>query len=164
VRLFAGLLLVLVVQLSDADVGSRRRTAGCEVSERRSCNPAEPCRTARQNPRGVSPVKPGDRVADKMNMNDLASLPGGSSFPGRQHQCHAPDRGDVELEALAPVQPRCSHHFHLGQLIVPIADTVDGLRAEDDVAPVFTDFELRGRRHATKYIASVTEDVLGGNR
>lgn len=98
-------------------------------------------------------------------MSDLASLGGASSrFPGHLHQCHATDLGYVELEALTAAQPRRAHHFHLGKLIVPVAHTVNGFRAEENATPAFTDSELRGRRHATKYIGSSREDMPGDDR
>lgn len=98
-------------------------------------------------------------------MSDLTSLAGARSrFARGQHQCHATDRSDVELEALAAAQSGGTHHFHLGQLVVPVADAVNGFCAEADVAPEFTDSQLRGRRHATKYIGFNREDTPGDAR
>jgi hypothetical protein len=96
-----------------------------------------------------------------MNMSDLAAFAGTTSrFARREHQCHVADSGDVELEALATAQARSPHHFHFGQLVVPVADAVDGLCAEQDAAPELADSELRGRAHATKYSPS-SPDIHG---
>ena len=100
-----------------------------------------------------------------MNMSDLASLARARSRFGRgAHQCHAADRGDVELEALAAAQSRGAYHFYLGQLFVPVADSVDGFCAKEYAPPEFTDSELTGLRHAIKYIGSSRADMPGGER
>lgn len=109
-------------------------------------------------------LKPWTRRADKMKVGDLA-IPGTSSRFGRcDHDRHAADRGDVELEALATAQPRSVYHLHFGQLVVPVADAVDGLGSKPDSAPEFTNSELCGGRHVTKYIAPGVETVTGVDR
>ena len=100
-----------------------------------------------------------------MSMSDLASLAGARSRLARgANQCHAADRGDVELEALATAQPWRTHHLYLGKLVVPATDTVNGFRAEEYAPPEFTDSELSGRRHAAKYIGSRPEGMPGAKR
>jgi hypothetical protein len=100
-----------------------------------------------------------------MNMCYLASVAGARSRFGRpDHQRHVANSGDVELEALATAQPWSPHYFYFGQLVVPVADTVDGLCAEEDPAPEFADSELCRRRHATKYSPSSPDQVAGEER
>jgi hypothetical protein len=84
-----------------------------------------------------------------MNMRDLASLAGGTTrVVGRRHdQCHAANRGDVEFETLAAAQTGRTHHLDLGQLVVPVANSVDGLGTENLPAPEFPDREFRGSRN-----------------
>ncbi len=85
-------------------------------------------------------------------------------FGWRDDDSHRADRGDVELEALSTAQSRSVYHLDFGPLVVPIADPVDGFRPERDSASEFTDSELRGRRHATKYIASGLQKPTGVDR
>jgi len=111
---------------------------------------------------GVLGLKPGGRRADYMTMRDLPSFAGARSrFDRCRHDGHAADRGDVELEALDTTQPRSAHDLHLGQLVVPVTDAVDGLDSKTDSAPEFTDFELRGGGHAAKYIAPSPRNAPG---
>ena len=68
-----------------------------------------------------------------MNMGDLASFAGST---GRLHDHrHAPDCRHVEPETLAAPQPRSPYDLDLGRLVVPVADAIDGLRAEKDATP-----------------------------
>ena len=84
-------------------------------------------------------------------MRDLASFAGST---GRPHDhCHVPDCRHVEPETLAAPHSRSLYDLDFGQLVVPVADAIDGLRAEKDAAPEFTDFEFRGCRSGPKYIS-----------
>ena len=99
-----------------------------------------------------------------MKVGYLAFQRASSRFGRCRYDCHAADHGDVELKALATAQPRGVYHLHFGQLVVPVADTVDGFCSEADSAPELTDSELRGGRHATKYIPSKLDTVTGIDR
>jgi hypothetical protein len=100
-----------------------------------------------------------------MNMIELASYAGTTDRVRRRHDNrHAADRGDVELETLATAQPRSIDHLDLRQLVVPVADTVDGLRPQMVAAPEFPDPEFRGSRNAYKYIAPRPQDASGVDR
>lgn len=86
-----------------------------------------------------------------MTMRDLASFAGGAGRPD-DHR-HAPDCRYVEPETLALPQSRSLYDLDFGQLVVPVADSIDGLRAEKGAAPEFTDLEFRGFRNGTKYMS-----------
>ena len=86
-----------------------------------------------------------------MKMRDLASCAGAAGRPG-DHR-HVPDCCHVERETLAASQSRSLHDLDFGQLVVPVADAIDGLRAEKDAAPKFTDLEFRGFRNGAKYMS-----------
>jgi hypothetical protein len=97
-------------------------------------------------------------------MPELASFAGSTGWP-HDHR-HAPDSGHVEPEALAARQSRSLHDLDFSQLIVPVADAIDGLRAEEDAAPEFTGFEFRGCDNAAKYmsIAPAARHTPGADR
>jgi len=140
----------------DPNLGPRRPRGSTPLAGRADC-------ASRRH--GVLGLKPDSRRADYLSMRDLPSFAGARSRVDRcRHDFHATDGGDVELDALATTQPRSAHDLHLGQLVVPVADTVDGLRSETHAAPEFTDFELRGGRHAAKYIAPSPRNVPGVDR
>jgi hypothetical protein len=61
---------------------------------------------------------------------------------GRDHNHHLADGGNIEFETLATPKARGLHHLDLGQLVVPAADTVDRLRAEQVAAPEFPNPEF----------------------
>jgi hypothetical protein len=84
-------------------------------------------------------------------MPELASFAGSTGRP-HDHR-HAPDSGHVEPAALAARQSRSLHDLDFGQLIVPVADAIDGLRAEENAAPEFTGFEFRSCDNAAKYMS-----------
>jgi hypothetical protein len=84
-------------------------------------------------------------------MPELASFAGSTGRP-HDHR-HAADSGDVEPEALAARQSRSLDDLDFGQLVVPFADPIDGLRAEKDAAPEFTGFEFRSCDNAAKYMS-----------
>ena len=42
--------------------------------------------------------------------------------------------------------PGSLYDLDFGQLVVPVADAIDGLRAEKDAAPEFTSFKFGGSR------------------
>ncbi len=86
-----------------------------------------------------------------MNMRDLASFAGGTGGPG-DHR-HAPNRRHVEHETLAAPQPGSLHDLDFGQLVVPVADAINGLRAQMDAAPEFTSFKFGGRDNEAKYMS-----------
>ena len=101
-----------------------------------------------------------------MNVQDLASLSGRPTrVRPRPHDCHVADCGDVELETLATVQTRSMYHLHLRQLVIPVADAVDGLRAKMDAAPEFTDPKFsRFRNGANVSIAANRQNARGADR
>jgi hypothetical protein len=68
---------------------------------------------------------------------------------GRDHDHHLADGGNIEFETLATAQSRGLHHLDLGQLVVPAADTVDRLGAEQVAAPEFPNPEFRSSRNRT---------------
>jgi hypothetical protein len=152
--------------------GSERRNANAQEAANLPHVFEAPCPPRRRAARaggcrrhGGLGLKPRRCGADNMKVGDLTTFPGGSSRVGRcDDHCHVADRGDVELEALSTAQPRSVHYLHLGELVVPIADTVDGFRAEPDSASEFTDSELSGRRHVTKDIASGLLKLTGVDR
>lgn len=82
-------------------------------------------------------------------MRDLAEFAGSA---GRHHD-HAPDCGHVEPETLAGPQSGRSYDLDLGQLLVPVTDAINGLGAEMDAAPEFTDLEFRAFRNGAKYMS-----------
>jgi hypothetical protein len=84
-------------------------------------------------------------------MRDLASFAGSVGRPN--DHCHAPDGRHVEFETLAAPQSRSSYDLDFGQLVVPVANAIDGLRAEMDAAPELTDLEFRGFRNGAKYMS-----------
>ena len=84
-------------------------------------------------------------------MRDLASFAGGAGRPD-DHR-HAPDCRYVERETLALRNPGASYDLDFGQLVVPVADSIDGLRAEKDAAPEFADLEFGGSDNGTKYMS-----------
>ena len=78
---------------------------------------------------------------------DLALLAGRTDKVGRrQPYGHAPDCADVELETLTATQPGYTDDLHLGKLLIPVADAVDGLRAQVLAAPDFPDSEFCSSR------------------
>ena len=86
-----------------------------------------------------------------MNMRDLALFAGST---GRLHDhCHVPDYPHFERETLAAPQSRSLHNLDFGQLVVPVADAIDGLRAQKDARPEFTGFEFRGCDDEAKYMS-----------
>lgn len=87
-------------------------------------------------------------------MRDLASFAGSTGRP-HDHR-HVPDCRHVERETLTAPQSRSLYDLDFGQLVVPVADAIDGLRAEKDVAPEFTGFEFRCCDNAAKYISIST--------
>ena len=86
-----------------------------------------------------------------MNMGDLASF-AGSTGRLNDHR-HAPDCRHVEPETLAAPQSRSPYDLDLGRLVVPVADAIDGLRAEKDAAPEFTSFKFGGCDDEAKYMS-----------
>lgn len=84
-------------------------------------------------------------------MRDLAWFAGGTGGPD-DHR-HAPDCRHVERETLAAQQSRSMHDLDFGQLVVPVADAIDGLRAQKDATPEFTGFEFRGCDDEAKYMS-----------
>jgi hypothetical protein len=86
-----------------------------------------------------------------MSTRDLASFDGGTWRPA-DHR-HAPDCRHVERETLAAPQPRSLHDLDFGQLVVPVADAIDGLRAEQDAAPEFAGFKFGGCDNEAKYMS-----------
>jgi hypothetical protein len=86
-----------------------------------------------------------------MNMQDLASFAGGTGRPD-DHR-HAPDCRHVERETLAAPQSRRLYNLDFGQLVVPVADAIDGFRAEKDTAPEFPGFKFRGCDNEAKYMS-----------
>lgn len=85
-----------------------------------------------------------------MNMRDLAPLAGTTERP---YHCHVPDCRHFERETLAAPQSRSLDDLDFGQLVVPVAYAIDGLRAEKDAAPEFTGFEFRGCDNEAKYMS-----------
>ena len=77
-----------------------------------------------------------------------------------------PDCCHVERETLAAPQSRSLHDLDFGQLVVPVADAIDGLRAEKDAAPEFAGFEFRGCDNGAKYmsIAPAARHTRGADR
>ena len=106
-------------------------------------------------------LKPWRRRADNMKVGYLAFQRASSRFGRCRYDCHAADHGDVELKALATAQPRGVYHLHFGQLVVPVADTVDGFCSEADSAPELTDSELR-HGDTRRQIYSVSFDTVTG--
>jgi hypothetical protein len=98
-------------------------------------------------------------------MQNLASFAGGTGRVRRpHHHWHAADCGHVELETLAPPQSRRLYDLDFGQLVVPAADTINGIRAEMDATPEFTDSELRGWRNAANVsIVASPQNVRGAD-
>jgi hypothetical protein len=86
-----------------------------------------------------------------MNMRDLALL---ARTTGRPYHCHVPDCRHFEPETLATPQSGSLYDLDFGQLVVPVADAIDGLSAEKDAAPEFTDFEFCGFRNTAKYMST----------
>ena len=86
-------------------------------------------------------------------MRDLVLFAGST---GRPHHCHVPDRRHFERETLAAPQSRSLYDLDFGQLVVPVADAIDGLRAEKDATPEFTGFEFRGCDNEAKYMSIAT--------
>ncbi len=84
-------------------------------------------------------------------MRDLASFAGGTGGPG-DHR-HAPDCRHVERETLAAPQAGSLYDLDFGQLVVPVADSIDGLRAQMDAAPEFTSFKFGGLDSEAKYMS-----------
>ncbi len=84
-------------------------------------------------------------------MRDLASFAGGTGGPD-DHR-HAPDCRHVERETLAAPQAGSLYDLDFGQLVVPVADAIDGLRAQKDATPEFTGFEFRGCDDEAKYMS-----------
>ena len=97
-------------------------------------------------------------------MPELASFAGTTGRP-HDHR-HAPDGRHVEFETLAAPQSRSSYDLDFGQLVVPVADAIDGLRAEKDATPEFTGFEFRGCDNEAKYmsIAPAARNTRGADR
>ena len=84
-------------------------------------------------------------------MRNLALLAGSA---GRAHDhCHVPDCRHVERETLAAPQSGSFHDLDFGQLVVPVADAIDGLGAEKDAAPEFASFKFGGRDNKAKYMS-----------
>ncbi len=89
-----------------------------------------------------------------MNSRLLAPIAGRIGRVHRpDHDRHAADRGQVELEALSPSQSGSLDDLDLGELFVVGADTVNGLCAEQNATSELPDLELRGHRDEAKYIA-----------
>jgi hypothetical protein len=86
-----------------------------------------------------------------MSIRDLALLAGSAGRP--QDHCHVSDCRDVERETLAAPQSRSLYDLDLGQLIVPVADAINGLGAEKDATSEFTGFEFRGCDNEAKYMS-----------
>jgi hypothetical protein len=86
-----------------------------------------------------------------MNMRDLASFAGSTGRP--DDHCHVPDCRHVEPETLATPQSGSLYDLDFGQLVVPVADPIDGLGAQKDPAPEFTSFKFRSRDNAAKYMS-----------
>jgi hypothetical protein len=86
-----------------------------------------------------------------MTVRDLASFAGGAGRPDDDR--HAPDCRYVEPETLALPQSRSPYDLDFGQLVVPVADAIDGLRAEKGAAPEFTSFEFSGCDNEAKYMS-----------
>ncbi len=84
-------------------------------------------------------------------MRDLASFAGAAGRPG-DHR-HVPDCCHVEREALAASQSRSLDDLDFGQLVVPVADAIDGLGAEKDATPEFASFKFGGSDNAAKYMS-----------
>jgi hypothetical protein len=103
---------------------------------------------------------------DQITVQDLASPAGRPTRARRRpHDCHLADCGDVELETLATVQTRSVYDLHLRQLVIPVADAVDGLRAKMDAAPEFTDPKFsRFRNGANVSIAANRQNARGADR
>jgi len=97
-------------------------------------------------------------------MPELASFAGTAGRP-HDHR-HAPDGRHVEFETLAAPQSRSSYDLDFGQLVVPVANAIDGLRAEKDATPEFTGFEFRGCDNEAKYmsIAPAARNTPGADR
>ena len=84
-------------------------------------------------------------------MRDLASFAGST---GRPHDhSHAADYRHVERETLAAPQSRSLYDLDFGQLVVPVADAIDGLGAEKDAAPELASFKFRSCDSAAKYMS-----------
>ena len=96
-------------------------------------------------------------------MRDLALVAGTT---GRSYDCHIPDCRHFERKTLALPQSRSLYDLDFGQLVVPVADAINGLRAEKDAAPEFTGFEFRGCDNEAKYmsIAPVARQTHGTDR
>jgi hypothetical protein len=99
-----------------------------------------------------------------MNLRNLASFDGGTWRP--VDHCHAPDCRHVEGETLAAPQSRSSHDLDFGQLVIPVANAIDGLGAEQDATPEFTGLEFRGDDNGDKYIsiAPAAHHTTGAHR
>lgn len=84
----------------------------------------------------------------------------------RHHQIHSADFGHVEFETLARAKPRSTDDLNLGQLVVPAADTVDRLRAEQVAAPEFPNPEFRssGNRTNVSTVASPADTTAKTDR
>jgi maltose O-acetyltransferase len=82
-----------------------------------------------------------------MNMRHLMSPSARTRRVRRPyHNGHTADGGHAELETLTAAQSRRSHDLHFGQLVVEVADTVNGVRAQMDAAPEFSDPEFGSAR------------------
>jgi len=89
-----------------------------------------------------------------MTRRQLTSFAGGLRGVRRaEHDRHAAHGGDGELEALPAPQPGRMHDLHFGKLVIPAAHAVNGVGAELDAAPEFSDFELRSWRNENKYMS-----------
>lgn len=84
-------------------------------------------------------------------MRDLASFAGATGRPC-DHR-HVPDCCDVERETLAASQSRSFDDLDFGQLVVPVADAIDGLGTEKDATPEFAGFKFGGSDNGAKYMA-----------
>ena len=86
-----------------------------------------------------------------MKLRDLASFAGAT---GRlcDHR-HVPDCCHVERETLAASQSGSFDDLDFGQLVVPVADAIDGLGAEKDATPEFAGFKFGGCDNGAKYMA-----------
>jgi GT2 family glycosyltransferase len=97
-------------------------------------------------------------------LDSLAGRTGAIGRPG--HNGHLTDRGEVELESLSTLQAGSPDDLDLGQLVVPVADTVDSLGAELHAASEFTNPELTPQRDGAKYMPAPPRtrpaDAIGG--
>jgi hypothetical protein len=97
-----------------------------------------------------------------MNVGHLASSEDGTRRVRRSHnQSHTANSDHIEVEALAGAKPGSTDDLNLDQLPGPAADAVDGLAAEMNPAPDFTDPEFRSvRDQANVSTAASPTDVV----